>query len=72
MTKLCRTYDKVSSCRFGAVVGLSAMVDYNGKSLPVVITVSLPGLVPLAAMTWSAIFRINANRPRTMRTSRPL
>ena len=43
-----------------------------GKSLPVVVTVSLPCLTPLAAISSSAILLIRAALPRTASTSRQL
>ena len=43
-----------------------------GKSLPVVVTVSLPCFTPLAVINSSAILRITAALPRTSNTSRQL
>ena len=49
-----------------------AVLNHDGKSLPVVVTVNLPCLTPLAEINSSAIRRINAALPRTSKTSRQL
>ena len=46
--------------------------SYVGRSLPVVVTVSLPCFTPLAVMSSSAILRITPALPRTSNTSRQL